>query len=165
MPKNLRFWRNVSLIGLAHVALISALVHWSRKANETSPQSVVWMNGGAGDGVAPEKKNVSPPISPKRPRVESKTDPIREQEPPEDHPVLASAPSEIRLPTPKPSPTATATATALRSPKPKPKETSKPTPKPTRGFSPRLMRCAWIRTGIFMSWNGWILAGPESSSM
>jgi TonB family protein len=134
MPKSLRFWRNVTLIGLAHVALISALIHWGRTSNSASPQSVVWMNGGAGDGVATEKKKVAPPTSPKRPRVESKTEPIGEQEPPEDHPVLASAPSEIRLPIPKPSPTAT--ATPARSPKPKPKETPKPTPKPTPKSKP-----------------------------
>jgi hypothetical protein len=43
MPKNVRFWRNLTLIGLAHVALIGGLVRWSRET-KTNPQSIVWMN-------------------------------------------------------------------------------------------------------------------------
>jgi len=52
MPKNVRFWRNVTLIGLAHAVAIVALVRWSRESDKTNAQSVVWMNGGAGDGGA-----------------------------------------------------------------------------------------------------------------
>ena len=52
MPKNVRFWRNVTLIGLAHAVAIVVLVRWSRESGKTNAQSVVWMNGGAGDGGA-----------------------------------------------------------------------------------------------------------------
>src|SRR5690348_11236796 len=111
MPRNLRFWRNVTIIGLAHVAVIVALIRWSRETKDAGAQNVVWMNGGAGDGVAIEKKSIAQPkpVKPPPPRVESKTEPERiEEHKDEDRPVLTSATSEIQLPavTPKPSPTA-----------------------------------------------------------
>jgi TonB family protein len=132
MPKNVRFWRNVTLIGLAHAALIFGLVRWSRETKNAGAQNVVWMNGGAGDGVAPEKKNPPPArsVRPPPPRVESKTEPSPIEERDEDRPVLTSARSEIQLPTPKPSPTSTATPKPTPKPTPKVKETPKPTPKP-----------------------------------
>src|SRR5467141_3360378 len=113
MPKSLRFWGNVALIAVAHVVLIVGLIRWSRESKNASGQSVVWMSGGAGDGVVSEKKSLPTPIKPPLPRKESKTDSLKEREADEDRPYLASAPSEIQLPTPKPSPTA------------------RPTPKPT----------------------------------
>jgi TonB family protein len=135
MPKNLRFWSNVTLITAAHVAVIYGLIRWSREGKDASGQSVMWLNGGAGDGLVLEKKNPPTAKSP-APRKESKTESIRLPEVDDDRPFLASAPSEIQLPskplitptpvhTPKPKPKETATAT----PKPKPKPTAKPTPK------------------------------------
>ena len=56
-PKNLRFWTNVGLIGLAHVGVIYGLIRWSRDNKDANGQSVVWMNGGAGDGIVTEKKS------------------------------------------------------------------------------------------------------------
>jgi len=130
MPKNLRFWTNVGLIALAHVAVIYGLIRWNRDSKQVSEQSVVWMNGGGGDGIVTEKKN---PVSREKtaPRAESKTERSRDED--EDRPVLTSAPSEIQLPTPKPSPSATArpTPNIKGTPKPKPKPSQKPTPKPT----------------------------------
>ncbi len=140
MPKNLRFWTNVGLIAAAHVAIIIGLIHWSRENKDGTAQSVVWMNGGAGDGVVTEKKNLPVPLKSPLPRKESKTKPLREQESEEGRPYLASAPSDIQMPTPKPSPKPTPTATPGRSPKPSPtakaKTTPKPTPKPTPTASP-----------------------------
>jgi hypothetical protein len=52
MSKNIRFWRNVTLIGLAHVVVIYGLFRWNRENKSAKPQSIVWMNGGAGDGTA-----------------------------------------------------------------------------------------------------------------
>jgi len=125
MPKNLRFWSNVALIAAAHVAIIVGLIRWSGKASETNTQSVVWMSGGAGDGIVSEKKN-PPALKTPAPRKESKFESIRLPEAEDDRPFLASAPSEIQLPTPKPRPT----PTPIHTPKPKPKETPKATPKP-----------------------------------
>ena len=140
MPKNLRFWSNVTLIALAHVAIVVGLIRWSRASSNASAQSVVWLNGGGGDGVATDKKNPPAPVKSPLPRKESQTESLKEREPVEDRPYLASAPSEIQLPTPKPSPKPTPTATPTRSPKPSPtakvKATPKPTPKPTPAASP-----------------------------
>jgi periplasmic protein TonB len=129
-PKNLRFWTNVGLIGLAHVGVIYGLIRWSRESKDANGQSVVWMNGGAGDGIVTEKKSTVAREKSSL-RTESKVERSRDED--DDHPVLTSAPSEIQLPTPKPSPSATArpTPNVKGTPKPKPKPSPKPTPKPT----------------------------------
>jgi TonB family protein len=148
MPKNLRFWTNVALIAAAHVAIIIGLIHWSRAEKDNGAQSIVWMNGGAGDGIVAEKK-IPPPIKSPAPRKESKTEALKDRELDEDRPFLASAPSEIQMPTPTanpartPSPRSTSTPKPTASPKvkgtpkPKPKPTAKPTPKPTPKPSPK----------------------------
>ncbi len=146
-----RFWRNVTLIGLAHVVLIVGLIRWSRETKDAGAQNVVWMNGGAGDGVAPEKKTapVRETTKPPPPRVESKTEMKTQRG--EDQPILTSVPSDIRLPTatpkpsltPKPTPSASPartpreTPTPARSPKPKPKKSASPTPKPKPSATPK----------------------------
>ena len=135
MPKNLRFWGNVGLIAIAHILLIVGLIRWSRESKNASAQSVVWLNGGAGDGVVTEKKNLPAPMKSPLPRKESKADSLKEREPDEDRPYLASAPSEIQLPTPSPKPTPR--ATPARSPKPSPTAKAKTTPKPTPKPSPK----------------------------
>jgi TonB family protein len=130
MSANLRFWRNLTLIGLVHVALIIGLVRWSREAKNANPQSVVWMSGGGGDGIATENKQTPPP--PKaQPPVESKTEPPDIEERDDDRPVLTAARSEIQLPATKPSPTSTPTATPVRTPTPKPTPKAKLKPKPS----------------------------------
>src|SRR6266436_4032867 len=108
-----RFWRNVVLIALAHVALIAGLIRWSVAARPLSnPESIVWL-GGAGDLSSDESEK----------------------------PVITTAKSEIEIPTATPKPTATATPTkpsvtpALRAkiaPKPTPKKPllAKASPKP-----------------------------------
>jgi len=136
MPRNFRFWSNVALIALAHVAIIIGLIRWSRAEKDTGAQSVIWMSGGGGDGLVTEKRN--PPL-----RKESKTEPMKDRDAEEDRPFLTSAPSEIQLPTPRPSPTAT--PTPARSPKSTPtpnikgtpKSTPRPKPKPTPKPSPK----------------------------
>ena len=61
-----RFWRNVVLIALAHVALIAGLIRWSVAARASSnPESIVWL-GGAGDLSADESEKQESP-SPKQP--------------------------------------------------------------------------------------------------
>ena len=134
MPKNFPFWRNVTLIGLAHVALITGLVRWSHET-KTNPQSVVWMNGGLGEGAPakpgspPKPKKVSLPAPAPKPEVRD--------EPEEDRPVLTSATSDIQLPpaTPKPTPKVSPSPKVKVTPKPKP--TATPTPKPTPKPSPK----------------------------
>jgi TonB family protein len=108
-----RFWGNVVLIALAHVALIAGLIRWSVAARASSnPESIVWL-GGAGDLSADESEKHEPP-------------------PPEEKPVLTTAKSEIELPSATPKPTATATpAKPSATPALRAKITPKPIPKPT----------------------------------
>ena len=126
MPKNLRFWSNVALIAITHVVIIVGLIRWSRESKDDNASSVVWMNGGGGDGVVSENKN-SP-----APRKQSRADSVRDRESEEDRPVLTSAQSEIQLPTPTASPRSTSTPKPSATPQKKvtPKTTPKPTPKP-----------------------------------
>jgi len=135
MSKDVRFWRNVTLIGLAHVAVIYGLLRWNRESKNANSQSIVWMNGGAGDGAAVTASGGSTPkpIKAVMPTPEPKLSRTEEAE--DDQPILTSAKSDIQLPTPKPSPTptpkATPTPVAKVTPKPTPKPIPKPTPKPT----------------------------------
>src|SRR5437867_10039944 len=126
MPKDGRFWRNIVLIALAHIALIAGLIRWSLAARASNPDSIVWL-GAAGEPeteASPPAERMSPLVSPK-PQNEDKTE--------EEKPVVTTAKSEIELPSPTPTPTATATSrpkpTATAAPKPK--ATPKPIPKPT----------------------------------
>ncbi len=137
MRKNARFWRNVTLIGLAHVVLIIGLIRWSRQPKHSGPSSIVWMGGGPGDGAvaraemaAPKLAEASVPPVPveatPEPRVKEEEE-KREEKKEEDRPILTAARSDIQLPTRKPSPEPT--ATPRPTPTPKAKVTPKPTPK------------------------------------
>ena len=129
MSKDSRFWRNVTLIALAHVALVAGLIRWSVEARGSSnAQSVVWLGDVGGASTATEPTTGEPPqpakLSPSpEPRL-PKSDEAEKQEP-----LLTTAKSEIELPIPTPTPTSTPKPTAT--PTPKPKETPKPTPKST----------------------------------
>src|SRR6266478_7506093 len=127
-----RFWRNVVLIALAHVALIAGLVRWTLAARASSnPESIVWL-GSAENLAAGEPENeLSPPATRTIPPVEPK--PAKDDEPQEEKPVVTTAKSEIELPSPTPNPTPRATPSPkpTASPTPKPKATAKPLPKPT----------------------------------
>src|SRR6202040_1137323 len=102
MPKNLRFWPNVGLIACAHILVIVGLIRWSRESKNTSAQSVVWLNGGGGDGLVPEKKNLPAPLRSPLPRKESKAESLKERDVNEDRPYGVSAPSDSQLSTPTP---------------------------------------------------------------
>ena len=128
-----RFWRNVCLISLAHVALIVGLIRWSVAARaSTNAESVVWL-GSAADLAARENEEV-PSTQHEAHAVEPK--PLKDDEPVEEKPAVTPAKSEIELPspTPKPAPTSTPTPKPKPSsnPTPKPKVTPKATPKPTQ---------------------------------
>jgi protein TonB len=126
-----RFWGNVVLIALAHVALIAGLIRWSVAARASSnPENIVWL-GGAEDLSADESEKQESP-SPKQPPTEAESSRSDQGEASDEKPVVTTAKSEIELPTPTPKPTATATP-AKPSPTPASKEkaTPKPIPKPT----------------------------------
>jgi outer membrane biosynthesis protein TonB len=131
-----RFWRNVVLIALAHVALIAGLIRWSVAARASSnPDSIVWL-GGAGDLSTDESEKQESP-SPKQPPTGTESSGSEQDEAADEKPVVTTAKTEIELPEATPKPTATATPAkpsitpALRaktSPKPIPKPTPKKTP-------------------------------------
>lgn len=121
MLKRARFWRNVTLIALGHLAVIAGLIRWSHGSNNLEPQTVVWLNsGGVGDGGTATNlpKVVAPILEPS---------PLEHEKPEDDRPMLTSAKSEI----PWPSATPKATAT------PRPHVTPKPTPHPTPKSKPK----------------------------
>jgi TonB family protein len=135
MSKNPRFWRNVVLIALAHVALIAGLIRWSVAARASSnPESIVWL-GGAADLSADESEKQELP-SPKQPPAETESSESEQDEAADEKPVVTTAKSEIEIPTATPKPTATATpakpsATPALSAKATPKPIPKPTPRKT----------------------------------
>jgi outer membrane biosynthesis protein TonB len=117
-----RFWRNLTLIALAHVALIAGLIRWSVAArNAPDAESLVWLSGAEdlaaerSEGPAAAPTEISVPSA--QPETSEPDKKEKEQSP------LTQAKSEIELP--KPTPTATP------GPRPKPKATLKSTAKPT----------------------------------
>jgi outer membrane biosynthesis protein TonB len=134
MAKDGRLWRNVTLIALAHVALIAGLIRWSLTARaSSSPESIVWLGSAQDLGAGESESGASPsvPAEVSTPRSEPKS--LKTDE--EERPVATPVKSEIELPSPAPKPTPTATPTpkpkATATSTPKPKETAKSVPKPT----------------------------------
>lgn len=126
-----RFWGNVVLIALAHVALIAGLIRWSVAARpSTNPESIVWL-GGAGDLSADESEKQESP-SPKQPPTSTESSESEQDEAADEKPVVTTAKSEIELTSATPKPTATATpAKPSATPALIAKTTPKPIPKPT----------------------------------
>jgi len=132
MSKDARFWRNVILIALAHIALLAGLIRWSLHSKRPSnAQSIVWIGGGKNGG---EIKSAAPSLG-KVLAARAESTPLKSDEPDDEKPLLPAAKSEIQLPTPKPAATSTPTHKPTASPTPKvkatPEQTPKPTPKPT----------------------------------
>src|SRR5215475_14144755 len=126
-----RFWRNVVLIALAHVALVAGLIRWSVAARASSnPDSIVWL-GGAEDLSAGESEKQESP-SPKQSSLGTESSGPEQDETANEKPVVTTAKSEIELPSATPKPTATTTpAKPSVTPALRAKTTPKPIPKPT----------------------------------
>lgn len=124
-----RFWRNLALIALAHVALIAGLIRWSLAArSEPDAESLVWLS--RGEELEAERSEVS-----SRQDAKNSTSPIelegpKPEESEKERSSLSQAKSEIDLPTPKPKPAGTPVSKTT-TPKVKAKRTPKPTVKPT----------------------------------
>src|SRR4051812_46072945 len=107
MPKDVRFWRNVAVIGIAHIAVVVGLIRWSNQIKRAPSQSIVWMDGGGedGGGVPAETPVETPrPALAKSPMPvpEPETTPANESD--EEEPVvLTAAKSEIQLSTATPA--------------------------------------------------------------
>jgi outer membrane biosynthesis protein TonB len=125
MSKNPRFWRNVTLIALAHVALIAGLVRWSLAARSApDAESLVWLSGAEDLAAAASRESGEAPLTKvSAPSIES--EPLKPDQTEKERPSLTETKSEIALPKPTPLETPVPKAT------PKPKATTpNPTPKP-----------------------------------
>ncbi len=130
MSKNPRFWRNLTLIALAHVALIAGLIRWSLAARSApDAESLVWLSGAEDLAAASSESGAAPLTKVSVPSVES--EPLGPDEEEKEQPTLTQAKSEIELPKPTPSETPTPRVT------PKPKATPSPTPKPKPKSTPK----------------------------
>ena len=128
MSKKPRFWRNVTLIALAHAALIAGLIHWSLAARSApDSESLVWLS--AGD-LEPGRSDNSVASSSKISIASVESEPLKPDEEEKEQPPLTQANSEIELPKPTPKETPVPKATA------KPNATPKPVPKPTPKSTP-----------------------------
>jgi TonB family protein len=129
--RDIRFWRNVTLIALAHIALIAGLIRWSVAARaSTNAESIVWLGE---DIAAGQSENEEAP-SVRRDAHSIQPKPLKHEQAEEEKPLVTTAKSEIELPSPTPKPTPKPTSTPKQSSTstPKPKLTPKTTPKPTQ---------------------------------
>lgn len=133
-----RFWGNLVLIALAHIALIAGLIRWSVAAKTPSnPESIMWL-GGAGD-LSPDESEQQESPPPKQPSAKTESSRPEKDDDADEEPVVPTAKSEIELPSATPKPTATATpAKTTATPAPKAKITPKPTPKPAHNATHRV---------------------------
>jgi len=130
MSKNPRFWRNATLIALAHVALIAGLIRWSLAARSApDAESLVWLSGAEDLEAEKSDSSASSPSKISAPSIES--EPLKPDETEKERPSLTEAKSEIDLPKPTPRETPLPKAT------PKPEATPKPTPKVTPKSTPK----------------------------
>ena len=132
MTRDARFWRNLTIVGLIHLAILLGLIWWSR-APRRPTDNVIWMEGGTGPAAPADE---APPASTPEPTSESTPEPSVDEPTPE---AMPSAKSEIEMPSPSisPTPTPTATPTPTLTPTPTPKPTPKPTPRPTPRPTPK----------------------------
>jgi TonB family protein len=114
--RDARFWRNVAIISVAHLAVLLALARGGREADRPNLETVVWMNSEAAATV--ETKSTPAPTP-------------RDAETLEEQPATSAAKSEIQLPSPTPTPTIAPKPSPTPTPKSSPKPTAKETPKPT----------------------------------
>ncbi len=138
MARDARFWRNVTIIGLVHLAALLLFLRWSREPKSINPKDIVWMSGGGGENgttgveATPATTIVEAESRPTLESVETTPDELKKEET-----TLTPAKSDIQLPQPTPPETPQPTATATPTPKPSPKPSPKPPPKPTPKATPK----------------------------
>jgi outer membrane biosynthesis protein TonB len=129
-PPPRSFWRNVTLIALAHIALIACLIRWSLVARSApEAENLVWLSGVEDLATASSESNEAQSARISVPSVEP--EPLRSDEKEKQQPALTQAKSEIELPKPTPLETPVPKAT------PEPKTTANPTPKPETKSTPK----------------------------
>jgi TonB family protein len=104
MSRDTRFWTNVALVTVAHLAVVLALARGSREESQANLQSVVWMSADVAAAAEPKHTPAPTPVSSVAPAESVSQTPFK---------------SEIQMPSPTPTPTIA----------PKPSPTPSPTPK------------------------------------
>ncbi len=127
MPRDARFWRNVTIIAFAHIAIIIALLRWNPETRKASLQSIVWMSGEVAAANPPSRTEAAIEATPP-----PKVSPFARDEQ-DELPLETPARSDIQLPTstPSPSPVAPPSLKRTATSTPVPKTSDKPTPKKT----------------------------------
>ena len=140
MTRDARFWRNVALIFVVHVALLLAFARASRNEERPNLQSLVWINAAEASAGATMASGATEPSA--APRSSPKSEALPTPTPAKSEIVMPSPTPTATVP-PKPSPSPSPKTTPKPSEKPTPKaspkktETPKPTPKPTAKASPK----------------------------
>lgn len=124
MSRDPRFWWNVALVSVAHLAVLLAFARGSRETPGPDLRNIVWMNSEATAAAEP-KSTPAPTAAPT---------PVEAQKH-EELPTPTIAKSEIQMPSPTPTPTRT--LPPKPSPSPTPKSSPKPSPRPTPKASPK----------------------------
>jgi len=133
MSRDKRFWRNVTLIAVLHVAGLSAVLRWSGVSNKADAQSITWLSttsDGTGDSTAlttAEEKSESP----LEPTPALKTSPEKIDSEPAP-PAKSDIELPIATPTATPKPTASPAPQPTRKPVPKPSPSKSSSPKPKK---------------------------------
>ena len=127
MPRDARFWRNATIIAVAHVAILFALARWNRAASNANPASIVWMTPAEVIAQSAPPQIPAEPAETPAPSVAITPSPSEK----ESEATPADLKSDIQLPTPTPAPTATPVRKPSVTPTPVPKTSPKPVAKPT----------------------------------
>src|ERR1700742_2111429 len=89
-----RFWRNVTLIALAHVALITGLIRWSLAARSApEAESLVWLSGVEDLAAGKSERTAAPPTKIAIASVEPER--LEPDETEKEQPTLTQTKSEI----------------------------------------------------------------------
>ena len=126
MSRDTRFWTNVALVTVAHLAVVLALARGSRDEAYANLQNVVWMSADAAAASEPKSTPAPTPVSTvapmEKPVESSSSTPFK---------------SEIQMPSPTPTATAVPKPSPSRSPSPTPKSSVKPSPSPSPKATPK----------------------------
>jgi TonB family protein len=136
MPRDARFWRNVTIIAVAHIVIVIALVRWNLETRKPNLQSIVWLSGGGTEVAARSAPARTEPAIESTPPPEADTPRSRPEEK-DEPPVPTSAKSNIQLPIATPSPSPVPKPLPKPSVTPIPKASVRPTAKPTPKSTPK----------------------------
>src|SRR3982750_649245 len=98
MSRDTRFWTNVALVAVAHLAVLLALARGSRDEPQANLQNVVWMSGEVAAAAEP-KSTPAPTIAPvEKTAGSSSPTPFKSE-------IQMPSPTPTATVAPKPSPT------------------------------------------------------------